>query len=208
MKKRNGGVSSARNYGLKHAKGEYVTFVDADDLVDSYVLEKVVKCMDDKNDLIYYSRDYTQEDMEIAVLINGVFSVGDRIPKNGSASYSKLYRNTFLKNNDITFNSNVIYGEDGLFILECLCKAAKVGYENDSWYFQRNININSVTRRWDERWFNSNIIFLKESQKLLFKSELDLGEKLYDYWISMALYNSIHRYMFFLLQIKESEKQK
>jgi len=43
--------------------------------------------MDDKNDVIYYSKDYTQEDIRIEVLINGVFGAGDRIPKNGSAPY-------------------------------------------------------------------------------------------------------------------------
>ncbi len=207
LRKNNGGVSSARNCGLKYAQGEYITFLDADDLVDSHVLEKIINCMDDKNDVIYYSKDYTQEDIRIEVLINGVFGAGDRIPKNGSAPYSKLYRRSFLKENNIAFNSNVIYGEDGLFILECICKGAKIGYEKVSWYFQRNVNENSVTRSWDERWFDSNIIFLKESQRLLLNSKLNLDEQLYNYWISMALYNSISRYMFFLLQIEDLTRQ-
>ena len=153
LRKNNGGVSSARNCGLKYAQGEYITFLDADDLVDSHVLEKIINCMDDKNDVIYYSKDYTQEDIRIEVLINGVFGAGDRIPKNGSAPYSKLYRRSFLKENNIAFNSNVIYGEDGLFILECICKGAKIGYEKVSWYFQRNVNENSVTRSYPNLWY-------------------------------------------------------
>ena len=33
LEKENGGLSSARNYGLKHAKGDYISFVDSDDYV-------------------------------------------------------------------------------------------------------------------------------------------------------------------------------
>ncbi len=42
-KKKNGGLSSARNYGLKYAKGEYIAFIDSDDFVEVNMLEEMYK---------------------------------------------------------------------------------------------------------------------------------------------------------------------
>ena len=40
--KQNGGLSDARNFGVGKAKGEYVTFVDSDDYVNKFFLEKLL----------------------------------------------------------------------------------------------------------------------------------------------------------------------
>lgn len=41
--KRNGGAASARNFGLKKARGEFVAFIDSDDLVTKDFIEKLAK---------------------------------------------------------------------------------------------------------------------------------------------------------------------
>ena len=43
--KSNGGLSSARNYGLEKCNGEYIAFIDSDDWIDPDCIEKVVKCI-------------------------------------------------------------------------------------------------------------------------------------------------------------------
>lgn len=48
IRKENGGAGSARNVGIDKAKGEYITFIDADDLVPEYYIKEILKSIDDK----------------------------------------------------------------------------------------------------------------------------------------------------------------
>ena len=47
IKKENGGVSSARNVGIRSSKGEFVAFLDADDLWEPMFLEEIAKMVSD-----------------------------------------------------------------------------------------------------------------------------------------------------------------
>ena len=54
LKKTNGGVSSARNFGIKTSNYEWIMFLDADDLLDCNALKTFAKMMEERPDYLFY----------------------------------------------------------------------------------------------------------------------------------------------------------
>ena len=59
FEKENSGVSSARNFGIKHSRGEYIIFIDSDDWVEPNYLEILYKTMKELEGDIVVTNYYT-----------------------------------------------------------------------------------------------------------------------------------------------------
>lgn len=172
--KKNGGISDARNYGLKYAKGEYIAFVDSDDYVDNTMLEKlynkaieksydIVECdlhmVDDHGNLIKdvyhtFSVDIFDEKKLKKYMINMYTSV-----------WNKLYKRS-LFDSKIRFKKGVWF-EDVEFLYKLIPFVKSIGFvkENLYYYVQRG---GSITKTFDDRLYcyvdnwNGIIDFYKE----------------------------------------------
>jgi len=116
--KENGGVSSARNEGIKVSIGEYIMFIDADDTLEKTALEKLLSNLNNNNyDIVLGNFDTIKQDETIvndSVKFNSNnIEVFDYITINYLwAPWGKLIKREFV---DKYFDENVHIGEDALF---------------------------------------------------------------------------------------------
>lgn len=124
----NGGVCKARNTGLDHAVGEYISFLDADDEMLPNCLEALLEIARTKNcDLVAGTYDVVRSDGSIvpqrydAECIWKGQEAFENALKDHPAAYcvwGKLYRRDILKN--IRFVEGRRIHEDGFFLFELL----------------------------------------------------------------------------------------
>lgn len=143
--KNNDGVSSARNAGLKIAKGKYIGFVDSDDYIKSDMYQRMMEAAEQTgSDLITCGVCEINGDTKriLSPCINtltNMEAIRHLLLWDGQITsfvWDKLYRKSIL--DKIRFNEKFTYGEDTLFVYEYL-KYCRIVHHIDgySYYYIR-----------------------------------------------------------------------
>ena len=90
--KENEGIAKTRNYGIEKAKSKYIMFVDSDDYIDTRLVEKIEKYMQQNVDIIKFKLQKVDEKGKIIEKIQG--PVFDKL--TGEEAFNYMYCNDVL----------------------------------------------------------------------------------------------------------------
>lgn len=134
--KKNGGLGSARNYGLNYASGEYIGYVDSDDWVKEDMFEKLYsKAKKEKSDIVecgYYKAYDDGNNIAQPVLMIDVNDEKKNYVLGYPCAWNKLYKKGVIKENH--WPEGMLY-EDFASNPLLVNKVGKISYVDEALYY-------------------------------------------------------------------------
>lgn len=165
--KENGGASSARNIGIETALGDYIYYLDSDDILEKNAIECLVTSAENsKANIVFFEADS--------------FGVSGYV-KDGNYHYKKKYeegagkavleslvlnkefhvstpllftRRSFLAESGVRFKEGIMY-EDMIYTFELFCKAEKICHLDKTLYRRRYREASVMTNKKNKHNFKS-----------------------------------------------------
>ena len=203
--KKNGGQSSARNIGIKYSLGEFILFVDSDDLIRCDLVEKCVSYAKHNNtDVVFFNADSFLDGSNRSIK-QTYHRRHNYSPASGLIVFEELIKNKeylispcliFVKRellqNGLLFKEGIIY-EDMIFTYQVFVKAQRVGYLPDSFYLRRYRTNSTVTSKNGIFGFNSSLEVYYQVYAFAIKEGL-IQSQTHQRYLSRCAFSVLHHY--------------
>jgi glycosyltransferase involved in cell wall biosynthesis len=213
LQKENGGLSDARNYGIKYVTGDYTLFVDSDDWLDPKMIENMVRVSekfeaDVVQSAFYYAYDdYLLFDSRVFVIEAPPIVYDNKLvmtqlvinEKVKNFAWGKLYKTVIIK--DIPFKKGVLF-EDVFWAHKVMQRVNKFVSINEPlyYYYQRG---DSIVSTYTPRHLDI-IKGLKERHQFIEEHYKDLIDESYKMLLKT---NLIHYNLLFKIRDKDRKGQ-
>ena len=206
--KENAGVSVARNYGMDIAKGDYIIFVDGDDYVLKNSLIQIKDILKKEDADIYFFK-YIRNDKKYEIEDNyKIIDIEDeKIKKIVISQYEtiegmcmgspwgKVFKNKFLKDNNLKYKEGIKKAQDRVFILNCLTHECNIKLVDFTFYIYNVLNLSSICRKYNQDIKDIVLQAGKEIECLVNENEYKKEiEMMYlAFWVEVLVLDIFHK---------------
>ena len=164
--KKNAGVSSARNYGLMVALGQWVTFIDSDDFISPIFFDGLIAPVLKNESIDFVHGGCTNWENDKIASINQSYDdyVGTDpafiFNKFRGLIVSKLFRLDLIRDSEsqssVFFDEKMVVAEDMVFTLDYIVKVNEYAFVPEVGYYYRRDNASSATHRIGKETYSRN----------------------------------------------------
>jgi glycosyltransferase involved in cell wall biosynthesis len=179
IRKENGGLSSARNEGMKIAKGEYISFADSDDWIEPQTYQYVIDIMIKFNpDLIrwgFYHVNEKGKKIQKPIIFDSGFLEG-RIKDDfiynvisgniENSVWCVLFKKEIIENYNLRTPEQIVQGEDLYLLVSYLLHCKSIYLFTDKYFYNYFQNPLSLSRKYTDKYINETIILIEEMSNL------------------------------------------
>lgn len=181
FKKENGGIASARNYGLHKARGKYISFVDQDDYLKKPYFQFLQLCEKFNSDVLIsnpyydngktiYKKNYIIQDEELSssqsttkksifaiaknLICSQIFKTEATQNKIPPSLWNCIFKRNVILENKIHIIQRVDYEDDWLFVLSFLSCSNSIYFSSEGFYCWRiNQESTSHSKRYIDNFY-------------------------------------------------------
>lgn len=211
LHKTNGGLSDARNYGIKHATGDYLMFIDSDDYwIGKTSLEKLVDELSKHNDcdIAFFGRTtfmnacaFETRPISPELFTGNIANDLQVLLRNHEfipSAYQKMIKRTLITDNNIYFEKGLL-SEDWEWCIRLYSHTRSICGIPDNFYGYRKRE-GSITQSFSEKHARDILYIFDKSTAMLDNAELSpelkevfLGFLAYIYSCSLGKLGAVPR---------------